>query len=144
MFYTHRGIEKILEGKSLEAALIVVERICGVCNVSHCTAFALALEKITWTVITEKAKLLRILFLELERLYNHVGDTGNICAGFGFSFAVSQGGILKEKLLRLNEEITGHRYLRGCISLGGVNVDTDNSDINNILTLVDPLPADYH
>ena len=143
LFYTHRGIEKILEGKSLEAALIVVERICGVCNVSHCTAFALALEKITGTVITEKAKLLRILFLELERLYNHVGDTGNICAGFGFSFAVSQGGILKEKLLRLNEEITGHRYLRGCISLGGVNVDIDNSDINKILRFMDELQADY-
>lgn len=132
-----------MEGKTLEAALLVVERICGVCNVSHSTAFALALEKMTETEITEKAKCLRVLFLELERLYNHVGDTGNICAGFGFAFAVSQGSILKEKLLRLNEEITGHRYLRGCISLGGVSVDINNSEVNKILRFIDELQADY-
>lgn len=80
--------------------------------------FVLLAEKLSQIKISERAQYLRVLFLELERLYNHVGDTGNICAGFGFAVAVSQGSILKEKLLRLNEDLTGHRYLRGAIVLG--------------------------
>ena len=143
LFYTHRGIEKSLEGKTLEEASFIIERICGVCNVSHSASFVLLAEKLSQTKISERAQYLRVLFLELERLYNHVGDTGNICAGFGFAVAVSQGSILKEKLLRLNEDLTGHRYLRGAIVLGGVSFDIDNNDINKILRFMDDLQIEY-
>jgi Ni,Fe-hydrogenase III large subunit len=61
--------------------------------------------------------------LELERAYNHAGDIGNICAGAGFHAGSSRGAILKERLQRLNEELTGHRFLMGIIGLGGLRYE---------------------
>lgn len=40
-----------------------------------------------------RAWLIRTLAAEMERLYNHVGDTGNICAGVGFSPVISMGRV---------------------------------------------------
>ena len=100
LFYTHRGVEKIVEGKTFDDALFTVERTCGACTVSHAVSFAMAAERLTGTTIPPRASWLRTLLLELERLYNHVGDIGNICAGAGFHAGSSQGAILKERLQR--------------------------------------------
>jgi len=125
LFFTHRGLEKLVEGRSWERALAIVERSCGVCTVSHATAFSRAVERLTGTTIPPRARLARVLLAELERLYNHVGDLGNICAGVGFNYGSSRLGWQKERLLRLNEALTGHRYLTGMVVPGGLRVDLD-------------------
>lgn len=132
LFYTHRGLEKASEGMPLQKALFLAERICGVCNVSHAVSFAQAVERIGQVEIPERATYLRSLYLELERLYNHIGDVGNICAGFGFAIGISQGSRLREELLQLNERIAGHRYLRGVTDLGGVRVDLGHPQIEDL------------
>lgn len=140
LFYTHRGIEKAVEGLSVETAFYQVERICGACSVSHSMAFSQAVEKIAEITIPARAEYLRVLTAELERLYNHVGDVGNLCAGLGFAPGVSHGGRIKEMLMRLNEELTGNRFLRGMITPGGVNLDISTdlvSKIKNILRIVE-------
>ncbi len=123
LFYTHRGVEKIVEGKTFDDALFTVERTCGTCTVSHAVSFAMATERLTGTTIPPRASSLRTLLIELERLYNHIGDIGNICAGAGFHAGSSQGAILKERLQRLNEELTGHRFLMGAVGVGGLRYD---------------------
>ena len=125
LFYTHRGLERLVEGRSFDAALAVVERSCGVCTVTHATAFSRAVERLTETDIQPRARMARVLLAELERLYNHVGDLGNICAGVGFHFGTSRLGWHKEELLRLNEGLTGHRFLTGMVTPGGLRRDLD-------------------
>jgi Ni,Fe-hydrogenase III large subunit len=66
-----------------------------------------------------------VLLAELERLYNHVGDLGNMCAGVGFNPGTSRLGWAKEQLLRLNEGLTGHRYLTAAVAPGGLRRDLD-------------------
>lgn len=129
LFYTHRGVEKIVEGLTPAEALFTVERTCGVCAVSHGVAFASAVERTAGAAIPARAAWLRTLLLELERLYNHVGDIGNICAGAGFHAGVSRGAILKERLQRLNEALTGHRYLMGVVDIGGLRKDFDKDTL---------------
>ena len=121
LFYTHRGIEKGLEGQTIARALFSVERICGACSVSHAFSFSQAVETLSKTEVTEAASYSRVIAAELERLYNHVGDIGNLCAGAGFSFGISQGSRLKEELQRLNARLCGSRFLRGWIVPGGVS-----------------------
>ncbi len=123
LFFTHRGLEKLVEGRTFDAALPVIERACGVCTVTHAMAFAQATEALTRTTIPERAAWARVVLAELERLYNHVGDLGNICAGIGFHSAVARFGALREQLLRLNEELTGHRYLMATVGIGGLRAD---------------------
>jgi Ni,Fe-hydrogenase III large subunit/Ni,Fe-hydrogenase III component G len=123
LFYTHRGVEKIVEGMTPERALFTVERTCGVCTVSHAVAFASAVERVWGTAVPPRAQWLRMLLLEMERLYNHVGDIGNICAGTGLHAGTARGAILKERLQRVNEALTGHRFLMGVVAVGGLRED---------------------
>lgn len=143
LFYTHRGIEKQLEGKTFTQAMFLIERVCCVCNVSHAVAFAQAVERAAQMKIPVRARYIRTLYLELERLYNHVGDVGNICAGYGFAIGKSQGARMRELLLRLNEELTGHRYLRGMIVPGGVKQDLRKDEMDRIAQAMNTLDPDF-
>jgi Ni,Fe-hydrogenase III large subunit/Ni,Fe-hydrogenase III component G len=134
LFYTHRGLEKLVEGKTLSEALPIVERACGVCTVTHATVYSRAVERLTGTVPPPRAQMGRVLLAEMERLYNHVGDLGNICAGVGFNFGVSRLGWQKERLLRLNELLTGHRYLMGVVAPGGLRLGLDPGGLTTLAT----------
>ncbi len=125
LFYTHRGIEKLIEGKSLEHGLQIAERICGVCSLSHAVSYCQAAETLLGIAPPKRALAIRTIGLEMERLYNHVGDVGNMCAGVGFMVGAAFGAKLKDDLQRLNERFTGNRLLRGLATIGGVRRDLD-------------------
>jgi Ni,Fe-hydrogenase III large subunit len=137
LFFAHRGLEKLVEGRGFQAAAPLVERACGVCTVSHAMAYAQAVEALTETVIPWRARWVRVLLAELERLYNHVGDLGNICAGIGFQPGSSRLGLLKEHLLRANDALVGHRYLTGVVAPGGLAFDLDADALTNLPGLLD-------
>jgi Ni,Fe-hydrogenase III large subunit/Ni,Fe-hydrogenase III component G len=143
LFFTHRGVEKIVEGMPFEKALYTAERTCGVCTVSHAVAFGSAVERMTGTEIPVRAAWLRTLFLELERLYNHIGDIGNICAGAGFHAGTSRGAILKERFQRLNEELTGHRFLMGIVGLGGLRYEPAAAALTDLPDRLVGLKTEY-
>jgi Ni,Fe-hydrogenase III large subunit/NADH:ubiquinone oxidoreductase subunit C len=136
LFYTHRGIERFVEGRTFAEALPIVERACGVCTVTHATAYSRAVERLTDTAIPPRARAARVLLAEMERLYNHVGDLGNMCAGVGFNFGTSRLGWQKERLLRLNEALTGHRYLMGVVAPGGLRLDLEKRGLIGLATAV--------
>jgi Ni,Fe-hydrogenase III large subunit/Ni,Fe-hydrogenase III component G len=125
LFYTHRGIEKAAEGASVERVLFLAERLCGTCSLSHAVAYSQAIEALAGVTPSPRAQLVRSVLLELERLYNHVGDIANLCAGAALQLGVYQGGILKERLQELNATVGGHRYLFGVARPGGVRRDLD-------------------
>ena len=123
LFYTHRGLEKVMEGKTVTEALPIVERICGACSVANTWSYCQAVEKIAGVKVPRRAEIIRTLLAEVERITNHVGDLGNIPAGVGFNPAISLGGRTKEMLMRLQEQLAGNRFLRGVIVPGGVAKD---------------------
>jgi Ni,Fe-hydrogenase III large subunit/Ni,Fe-hydrogenase III component G len=123
LFYTHRGLEKRMEGLSPLDAFYVAERICGVCSVAHGLGYCEALEQIAGVDAPPRARLIRSIALELERLYNHVGDVGNVCAGAAFHYGTATGARLKERLQQMNERIAGNRFLRGLVVPGGARLD---------------------
>ncbi|MBI2764416.1 MAG: NADH-quinone oxidoreductase subunit C [Chloroflexi bacterium] len=143
LFYTHRGVEKIVEGMAPGRALFTVERTCAACTVSHGVAFASAVERAAQVEIPSRARWLRTLLLELERLYNHVGDIGNICAGTGLHAGTARGAILKERLQRLNEALTGHRFLMGVVDIGGLRTDLDARALNEQGRALASIHADF-
>lgn len=140
--FVHRGLEKLVEGRSFAAALPIVERACGVCTVTHALAYAQAVETLTATAILPRALWARVLLAELERLFNHVSDLGNICAGIGFHSGVARLGWLKERLLRLNDGLTGHRYLTGIVGPGGLRFDLDAAAVAALPETLDGIAVD--
>lgn len=143
LFYTHRGLEKRAEGMRVEQGLVLAEQSCGVCAYSHGLAYAQAVERIAGVEVPARGEALRALYQELERLYNHIGEVGNMCAGFGLAVGVSHGSRLKELLQQLNERLTGHRYLRGVVSLGGVRVDLQGRDIRDLHAVLPAIREEF-
>ena len=143
LFYTHRGIEKLVEGKNAEHVLQIAERTCGACSFSHAVSYSQAIESIAGVDIPERGMALRTLFLELERLYNHIGDLGNICAGVSFAVGTSIGARLKDDLQRLNERLTGNRFLRATATLGGMRRDLDSHSVRDIESTLKRIAVEF-
>lgn len=122
LWFVHKGIEKLAEGKLLADVLPLTERISGDTSVGHALAFCLAVEEARDWVVPPEAQTVRAVLLELERLYNHVTDIGALCNDVGYGIANAQAQRIREQLLRLNQATTGHRLLRGSVAPGGVHV----------------------
>ena len=118
--YVHKGSEKLFEILPLEDKIKLSEKISGDSAFSHSLAFCQAIESLGSIKIPEKAKWLRVIFAELERLANHFGDIGFIMLDTGFSFGGSNGTRLREMMMQWNEKLTGNRFLRGTNIIGGV------------------------
>jgi Ni,Fe-hydrogenase III large subunit/Ni,Fe-hydrogenase III component G len=142
LFYTHKGTEKLFETLGFVKGVRLAERVSGTSSFSHSVAYCMAVERMAGMDISEKAKAVRTLVLELERLYNHIGDIGNMCAGTGLAVGYAKGAVIKERLMQLNERISDSRYLRGITSLGGVTRDLF-SHADDILMTLDLVTKEY-
>jgi Ni,Fe-hydrogenase III large subunit/Ni,Fe-hydrogenase III component G len=137
LFFKHKGVEKLAEGKTPHEALALVERISGDMVVGHTLAYVEAVERATGTVVSARAQALRVLWNELERVTAHTFDIGNMGGnGTGFTFMAAQGFRIVESLRRLHETLVGHRFLRGAVTLGGAH-DISTSDIAQIRKTLD-------
>ena len=122
LWFVHRGVEKLFEGRPPAAGIELAERISGDTAVGHALAFAMAVEDAVGIAVTERDRCVRALLLELERLHNHVADIGALANDVGFGLANAHGQRLRETLLRINKATTGHRLLRGGITIGGARL----------------------
>jgi Ni,Fe-hydrogenase III large subunit/Ni,Fe-hydrogenase III component G len=137
MFYVHKGTEKLFENLPIPHCVRLAESISGDSSFAHATAFCHAIERAAGVEAPPRARALRTLCLELERLYNHVADIGAICTDVAFVTANMHAMRLKERVLRVNEELTGNRLLRGMACLGGVRSDFEAEQLHALAGLVD-------
>jgi Ni,Fe-hydrogenase III large subunit/Ni,Fe-hydrogenase III component G len=121
LYFTHKGTERLFEGRRPEQGVPLAERVSGDTSVAHAVAFCQAVEALAGVEIPRSARAARTVFLELERLYNHIADVGAIIADTGFPVGQMHCLRLRERLLRMQKRIAGHRLLRGVIIPGGVS-----------------------
>jgi Ni,Fe-hydrogenase III large subunit/Ni,Fe-hydrogenase III component G len=141
LYFTHKGTEKLFEDRLPAAGVELAERISGDTSVGHTLAYCQAIEAATETEPPRRARYIRVLLLELERLYNHIADFGAIANDTGFAVGHAHCSRIRERLLRLNKEITGSRLLRGVIIPGGVA--REPAQPSDIVRAVDLLLADF-
>lgn len=142
LFFTHKGIEKLFEGRTPGEGVELAERISGDTTIGHSLSYCQALEALAGCGIPDRAKYLRVILLEMERLYNHIADFGAICNDTGFAVAHSHCFRIRERLLRLNKRLTGNRLLRGGIIPGGVEHDLP-PDLH-LAAEIDAILADFN
>jgi Ni,Fe-hydrogenase III large subunit/Ni,Fe-hydrogenase III component G len=119
-YFTHKGTEKLFEGRMPPEGVELAERVSGDTSVGHALAFCQAVESLSEVTVPDRARYLRVVLLELERLYNHVADFGMIANDTGFAFAHAHCFRIRERLLRLNKRVAGNRLLRGSLIPGGM------------------------
>lgn len=122
-----RGLEKIAEGETLSRGLELSERICGTCAFSHALAFCSAAEELAGIVVPPRARALRSMAGEIERLTNHLTDLGGILTDVAWVVGAAEMARLKELVQQVADALFGHRFLRGVCVPGGVQRDLDDA-----------------
>jgi len=127
--YNHRGIEKLSESKTFEQVFFLVERICGICSTSHPFAYANCMEEIAQVEPPNRAKYIRSIIGELERLHSHylwIGLAGHF---LGYNTVWMWAWKYREPILDLFEIVSGNRNSYAMFKIGGVRRDINNDQI---------------
>jgi Ni,Fe-hydrogenase III large subunit/Ni,Fe-hydrogenase III component G len=134
LFYKYRGIEKIAEGRPIDGVLLLAERFAATTAFAHAMAFCRSVEATCRTDVPVRAEVLRVFLAELERFRHHVGAIESICESTALVVAASQVAMLEEDLLRVSGSLTGHRYLFGLATPGGLATDIDDARCRRALS----------
>jgi len=143
LFYTHKGTEKLFESLPVAHGISLAESISGDSSFAHATAFCHAVERVAEVEAPPRARALRTVCLELERIYNHIADIGAIATDVAFAVANAHAMRLRERVLRLNEQLTGNRLLRGMNCLGGVRFDWHGEQLKALAPFVAGLRPEF-
>ena len=142
-FWKHRGIEKLFEQQTLTTALPLAERISGDTTLGHGLAYCEAVENLLHLEVPRRARYLRSLFLELERLHNHLGDVGAICNDTAYTLAHAHCSRMKEQVMQLNDRLTRSRFLRGALAIGGVTDDVSAIQRSELVDVLETIEKDF-
>jgi len=135
--YNHRGIEKIAESKTFDQMVFLVERICGICSTSHPIANCNAVEDLAGIEIPERAKYIRSIVGELERLHSHLLWVGLAGHFIGYNTLWMWAWKYREPVLDLFEAVTGNRNHYAMMRPGGVRQDIEEGAIPALLKGLD-------
>ncbi len=134
--YQNRGVEELfLKGKRYNNRL--AESVCGDTVIGYNMAYSQAMEALSDTKISFKAQIIRRIALEMERIAIHIGDLGAIAGDIAYLMGASIFGITRTLVINTMLEISGSRFGRGLINVGGVNFDIDEKMSEKIVKMLD-------
>ena len=113
LFYVHKGTEKRFERLPWRHGLFLAQSISGDTAVGHSLAYAHAIERLAEMTVPARARALRVVLLELERLYNHTADIGALATDVAFTVPASRAQALREGLVRLQDQTLRHATAAG-------------------------------
>jgi Ni,Fe-hydrogenase III large subunit len=142
-FYTHKGTEKLFEGRSPTDGVMLAESVSGDNCFAHAVCYSQAVENACGIDIPPRALAIRLIGLELERLVGHISDIGGLCTDVGFGTAAAYSTRLKESLLRESAQCCGTRYWRGIAVPGGLRFDLDSDRVVQLGQAVSQIARDF-
>ncbi len=137
--YNHRGIEKACEQKPYLHDLYLIERVCGICSHSHSTCFLQAVEEIAGLEVPMRAKYIRSIIGEMERIHSHLLWLGVAAHEIGFDTLLMYTWRDREIIMDLLATLTGNRVNYAVNILGGVRKDIEPEEKDMILKAMDTL-----
>ena len=137
--YNHRGIEKLSEMKSFDQSTFVIERICGICSTSHPFAYTRAVEDIMPMEVPERAKYIRTVIAEGERIHSHLLWLGLAGHFLGYNTVYMWAWKLREEVLDVMEMLSGNRNNYAMFKPGGVRRDFKQEDISASVKKLDSI-----
>jgi NADH-quinone oxidoreductase subunit D len=141
--YLHTGIEKNLEYRTWTQGVTFCTRADYLMPIFNETAYCLAVERLLGIEdrIPERASVIRVLLMELNRISSHLGGIGPLGLELGASTVFIYGMREREKVLDLFELITGLRMNHAFIRPGGVSQDLPSGAIEKLREFLAVMPG---
>lgn len=134
--YQHRGVEEIIL-KSKKYNNRLAESICGDSVIAYNMAYSQLMEILSNSQISNRAQIIRRIALEMERIAIHIGDMGAIAGDIAYQMGASIFGVTRTLVINTMLEISGSRFGRGLIDVGGVNFDINRELSEKIVKMLD-------
>ncbi|HUB13917.1 MAG TPA: nickel-dependent hydrogenase large subunit [Acetobacteraceae bacterium] len=124
--FSFRGIELLAQRREWVPAVTLIERVCGICSNVHAMTFCHAVELIAGIEIPPRARYIRTIISELERIHSHLLWAGLAAEYMGFQTLFMEVFALREQVMDVLETISGNRVNYGMNRVGGVNRDIED------------------
>ncbi|WP_304545514.1 NADH dehydrogenase (quinone) subunit D [Sulfurimonas microaerophilic] len=138
--YLHRGMEKMAENMIYNEFMPTTDRMDYIASSSNNYGFALAVEKLIGLEVPRRAKVIRMMLLEINRLMSHLFWLATTALDIGamtiFLFAFRE----REYLMDIIEGYCGARLTHAAIRIGGVPLDIQDDFLAQLRTFLDKLP----
>ena len=141
--YVHRGIEKIMEGKTWQKGIYLSERICGICSYEHTQTFAEVIELISGVTAPMRAQYLRVITNELDRIQSHLLANSTFFKSMDHETLFMNTLALREYAMEALELLTGNRVNLGWNVVGGVRMDAEKKHFDAILRKLDKIEEGF-
>lgn len=137
--YQSRGVEDLfLQNPTNQLA----ESVCGDSVIAYNLAYSHAMEALLGIEVSNRAQLIRLIALEMERAAIHIGDLGAIAGDTAYQMGNAIFGATRTLVINSMLEICGSRFGRGLIRVGGVNFDITPELAESILKTLEKVGAD--
>jgi NADH dehydrogenase (ubiquinone) Fe-S protein 2 len=133
----HRGTEKLAEYKTYLQALPYFDRLDYVSMMAYEHVYSLSVESLLGCVIPKRASIIRILFLEITRILNHLLALTTHALDVGAMTPFFWGFEEREKLMEFYERVSGARFHANYIRPGGVAQDLPKGLIEDIYLFIE-------
>ncbi|MGC4004341.1 MAG: NADH-quinone oxidoreductase subunit D [Pirellulales bacterium] len=145
--YLHRCAEKIGENLTPRQWIPYTDRMDYLAGMNMNLGWALTVEKLMKHEVTEKARHLRVIIAEMNRIASHLVGMGTYGLDLGsfspFLYAFRE----RERILDLFEDVCGARLTYSYITVGGVTADLPKGWLQKCETFLDqflPIIKEYH
>ncbi len=142
--YVHRGLEKAAEQRSWVQNIYMFERTCGICSFAHSTAYVQAVEGLLLYQLPERAKFIRLIVGELERIHSHLLWIGLMGHWAGFETLFMWVWNDREIVLDIVEAIAGNRIHKSLATIEGVKRDVPEALVPGFVERLKHINARVH
>lgn len=140
--YLHRGMEKMAENMIYNEFLPTTDRMDYIASSSNNYGFALAVEKLIAVEVPRRAKVIRMMLLEINRLMSHLFWLATTALDIGAMTVFLYAFREREYLMDIIEDYCGARLTHSSIRIGGVPLDIPDNFIPDLKDFLDKFPQD--
>ncbi len=139
--YLHSSFEKLGEYRGWNQIIPLTDRMDYLAPLIYNCAFAMAVENLMGIEVTERCKVLRVIMMELDRIFSHLLWLGTTAIDVGaftpFLYAFHQ----REKIYELHEQFTGARITTSATRIGGLMSDVPEGWTDGVQEFIDNFPG---
>ncbi len=138
--YLHSSFEKLGEYRGWNQIIPLTDRMDYLAPLIYNCAFAMAVEKLMGIEVTERCKVVRVICMEMDRIFSHLLWLGTTAIDIGaftvFLWAFQE----RERIYNLHERFTGARITTSATRIGGMMADLPPGWTDELQHFIDTFP----
>jgi NADH-quinone oxidoreductase subunit D len=138
--YLHSSFEKLGEYRTWNQIVTLTDRMDYLAPLIYNCAYVMSVEKLMGIEVTERCKVVRVICMEIDRIFGHLLWLGTTAIDVGaftpFLYAFQQ----REKIYKLHESLTGARITTSATRVGGMMADLPDGWIGALESFLDQFP----